>query len=484
MQPLSTSADAATRRHRPKTLTVFAAAFAAGAVLAYGVDRVVDVHVVRVEPQVESEPIFVALRSLPQGAPVTVWDVALKDWPKAMLPTTALRADSSFEGMVLRLPVREGQPLLSVQLVRDGAALPGTTVAALPAGATPVATPWVAAEPAAPAPAPTATTTPAAAPSERFVPATPAEPAVVSVPAAGADTVAPTPAAVTSGVDAAPPVTDEIGAAPASTVATTDTGSITDIDPVIASVTEPAIEQVPAAAETAAARVEEPTVVAVVESPATVDPTAVLGLGAGDATAAPVAEVAAAPGPLVAPVPSLPTTDIEQTLADFGRQAASTRESTDRIASVLDRSIAEPAPAPTASTPKHHLVIPERVALAADAAFTERPQPTPMAEPAPETTAGTTQPARSLAEGGGAPASVGGRQPQATNGGRKKPVSAASRRASSPAWQSASPKAAGMKPVQRSAAQPPAKPATKPQPTPAQGLSAWFQNLSGGSRQR
>ena len=40
-----------------------------------------DVRLAQAKPKVESEPIFVALRSLPQGAAVTVWDVALRDWP-------------------------------------------------------------------------------------------------------------------------------------------------------------------------------------------------------------------------------------------------------------------------------------------------------------------------------------------------------------------------------------------------------------------
>jgi len=65
--------------HRPRALTVFGAAFVAGAAAAFGVNRVLDVHLAQAKPQVESEPIFVALRSLPQGAPVTVWDVALRD---------------------------------------------------------------------------------------------------------------------------------------------------------------------------------------------------------------------------------------------------------------------------------------------------------------------------------------------------------------------------------------------------------------------
>jgi len=35
-----------------------------------------------------------------------------------MLPASALRASDSFEGFVLRHALREGQPLLAVQLVR------------------------------------------------------------------------------------------------------------------------------------------------------------------------------------------------------------------------------------------------------------------------------------------------------------------------------------------------------------------------------
>ena len=105
-----------TRSHRPRAVTVFAAAFVAGAAAAVGVNRTLDVRMAQSKPRVESEAIFVALRSLPQGSPVTVWDVALRDWPKAMMPATALRASDTFSGHVLKHPLREGQPLLSVQL--------------------------------------------------------------------------------------------------------------------------------------------------------------------------------------------------------------------------------------------------------------------------------------------------------------------------------------------------------------------------------
>lgn len=110
------------RSQRPKATTVFAAAFLAGAAAAVGLNRTLDVHLAQRQPRVESEPIFVALRSLPQGAPVTVWDVALRDWPKAMLPAAAMRPRDSFEGMVLKHPLREGQPVLSVQLAQAAAA--------------------------------------------------------------------------------------------------------------------------------------------------------------------------------------------------------------------------------------------------------------------------------------------------------------------------------------------------------------------------
>lgn len=132
------------KRHRPKALPVFLAAFVAGAAAAVGVNQALDVHLSQKKPQVESEPIFVALRSLPQGSPVTIWDVALHNWPRAMLPTTALRADDSFEGCVLRHPLREGQPLLSVQLLRAGQTaqselVPTETTFAPPTPAAPIA---------------------------------------------------------------------------------------------------------------------------------------------------------------------------------------------------------------------------------------------------------------------------------------------------------------------------------------------------------
>jgi len=131
------------RSHRPRATTVFLAAFIAGAAAAIGVNRVLDVQLAQRRPRIESEPIFVALRSLPPGSPVTVWDVALRDWPKAMLPAAAMRPHDSFEGMLLKHPLREGQPVLTVQLVKDTSVGAGRLVEGVAPGVTSPASPAV-----------------------------------------------------------------------------------------------------------------------------------------------------------------------------------------------------------------------------------------------------------------------------------------------------------------------------------------------------
>lgn len=208
----------AARSQRPKATTVFAAAFLAGAAAAVGLNRTLDVHLAQRQPRVESEPIFVALRSLPQGAPLTVWDVALRDWPKAMLPAAALRPRDSFEGMALKHSIREGQPILSVQLVK--VSTPGETQVAD-------------ASAAAAATAPSADTAPAEqtdlwAPAE--VPAAATQPTdSVSQTAPAPTTPAPT-APETTVVEAAAPIVLE-----PVVVATT---TATDIDTAIVPATD------------------------------------------------------------------------------------------------------------------------------------------------------------------------------------------------------------------------------------------------------
>jgi hypothetical protein len=110
--------------------TVFLAAFIAGGTAAVAVNRFVDVARTQAQPTVECEPIFVALRSLPAGSPVTVWDVKLHEWPKAMVPAAAMRPDESGrwcneeERLVAKVAIREGQPVLKHHL--DGVPIAAT----------------------------------------------------------------------------------------------------------------------------------------------------------------------------------------------------------------------------------------------------------------------------------------------------------------------------------------------------------------------
>lgn len=238
--------------HRPKASTVFAAAFIAGAVAAFGVNRALDVHLAQSKPQVESEPIFVALRSLPQGSPVTVWDVALRDWPKAMLPTAAMRPSDSFDGQILKYPLREGQPLLAVQLVKTQAAADSQIVNA-PAQTFPVPQPpapaipqpdlWAPAEPPT-APAATSQAAPPAAPAEAVVvAATPVAGTPVETAAVEALEAEPVAAAATAEQSAETRPTGEPTVAVEQAVETSPEAPATE--PEIVSVVQPARDTPP-----------------------------------------------------------------------------------------------------------------------------------------------------------------------------------------------------------------------------------------------
>jgi len=312
-------------RHRPKALTVFAAAFVAGAAAAVGVNRVLDVHLAQAKPQLECEPIFVALRALPQGVPVTVWDVALRDWPKAMMPAEALRAHDSFEGSTLRYPLREGQPLLAFQLVRSepprGEPAEEVFVAPVP-------------RPADAQPAPQDDLWTAVGPAARPVmpAATPATTADVDPPAV--PPVAP-PAVLDVAADApTPPIA---APAPAPAVAAAAAEATADVD-------EPAdVTSAEAAAETVSIPAPAPAPAPVdVPSDQTVSDTAT------DEAAAPT--LAAGAKPPVAEPPVDPLT----------------------LPSVVNQ---EPTAAPVAPTPPpiRYLVVPERIALQADTSFAPPP---------------------------------------------------------------------------------------------------------------
>jgi len=332
MPAATTTTDSKSARHRPKSYTVFAAAFLAGAAAAVGVNRVLDVQVAQRRPQVECEPIFVALRPLPQGSPVTVWDVALKDWPKAMLPTSALRAGDAFEGYVLKHAIREGQPLLAVQLIRsagdDGQA---ATEAFVPAVA---------------APAPQ--TAAASASADLWTPAEPASAQPASPPA-----------------DPSPESTVAEAVEPPSTV--------------VAAEETPAPEQNTDAAGVASPQSPEPTVAVTPETTA------------ADVAATPTD----VPTPVAPSLAAQPTVaDGMKGVEDDVCEAVATDVSSMPSVMAAPTTSGSVPQRPASNDAGRFLVVPERIALQADTSFTTpRPQPPgppPTARSAPQARPRTT----------------------------------------------------------------------------------------------
>ena len=414
MRPASPDTPS-TRSHKPRAFTVFAAAFVAGAAAAVGVNSLLDVRLAQAKPRVESEPIFVALRSLPQGAPVTVWDVALRDWPRAMVPTSALRASDAFSGLVLKHPLREGQPLLSIQLLEADATTPSspppvTTISAATTPATgrvPDADLWAPAAPAAVSAAATTEQRPQAEPQPVAPGPRGAEQSAGSVAVTDVAVTAPVTPTMTAATAASPAVSP--AAPPADAVATT----ARDAEPTAAVPVIPDMPQVaPEAAVAAATPTDEAFTDEILEAmAATTAPQAEAFVAQPDEAVIAAPAVAASPsdrGPSqepeaerpVAAAADAPAADVvtasptptlaDPPLASIG--GAPTVADSGAFKSVMRPTTADAAPAAVPAPPRvaRYLVVPENIALQADASFAAVRQPAP--QPAPRSGGTGVQP--------------------------------------------------------------------------------------------
>ena len=326
------------RSHGPKAVTVFAAAFVAGAAVAFCLNRALDIHLAQAKPQVESEPIFVALRGLPQGAQVTVWDVGLRDWPKAMVPGTAMRPNDSLEGLIVRHPLREGQPVLSVQLGRAATGGGEQLASVIPLERPPVAasTPLPAYDIWSEEKAPVTIASPAPeAPRQRSADAPPA-----------AESVAAVPAAVPSNPPAVPP----------------------------------AVESNPVATVTPPAAIPESTLAEAPEAPQTPTVAEPAYVAPAEAVVPQVVSVLPAESP-VATEESLPVASPPVASLSVSKEPATLTETASPAATVAEAA-RKPAFQPSTKRPifNRYLVVPERIAMQADA-MTERPAVVPAEVP-------------------------------------------------------------------------------------------------------
>jgi hypothetical protein len=335
------------------------------------------------KPRVESEAIFVALRSLPQGSPVTVWDVALRDWPKAMMPATALRANDTFSGHVLKHPLREGQPLLSIQLTPSGeGGQPSANPSAFPppAAYTQSSTPVVPTttgdlwSPAVPVETPSQPPVPQAAPETVSQPASPPVMQVAVLPPQAI--ASPTVAAVTptpvSEIVEQPAVTTEPSPLEPTTSAAVVDQAVTDAAtaPTTSTATQEAAMPTANAIPTATAT---PTDISI--TPAT-EPVATAPIASEEEYASETAAVPELAAPELAAV--APQSDVAQPAATVEASdspappVALIPPSAPVQSTVSQPTLAAPLPHPR---PLHsrYLVVPESIAVQADASFAARP---------------------------------------------------------------------------------------------------------------
>jgi hypothetical protein len=462
---------APTRRHRPRAATVFIAAFVAGAAAAVGINRVLDVHLAQAKPQVECEPIFVALRSLPQGVPVTVWDVALRDWPKAMMPTAAVRVNDTFAGCLLKHPLREGQPLLTVQLLPP--AEPVEPLGIEPNGEGPDAeetfvppVPATAAIPPAAAPQPEQAATPTmppVAPPEAAMASTATEPTEADAMEAGAGSneAVSSPDAVTGLAEALPA---EIG--PASTEAGDSLVAAEAAEP--AAMKPIAVEPVAAeSAATAAVIAAQPASMPSSSEPAPVPAAADHRVAAPDVTQPAVVAVRQEPTPAAEPAESVSpfATATAPQPAAIGPQLLGRRPEGFAPLDVPSRHAPDIASLPsvmarneeTATVEQsepgdssvRYLVVPERIAQQADTSFTMPTAPA-VATAAPEQRPTAAQePSTVQQPAAGQPvARKSGGQPGMNRGPSRSPNRTATSRSPAP-----KPQATQAKPTDRAAAE-------------------------------
>ena len=265
---------------------------------------------------------------------MTVWDVALRDWPKAMMPASALRASDTFSGHVLKHPLREGQPLLSIQLAPTGqGAQPAAepTTFPPPAAYTNASTPvvpraegdlWSPAEPVAAQ----------ATPSTQQLAPTAVSPAISPVAVQPVEATPPT-----TSIAIAPSIEPSLAAAPAATP--TQLPSQDTVSP-----------QEPSA----------PT------EPAPIEPTATVAAADGPAMATDTTEATPA-----AELVSTPSTVPQPQAGPEGTAA------TDAAPPPAPLAAVPPTPPAPVNIPRpthlRYLVVPESIATQADASFAARP---------------------------------------------------------------------------------------------------------------
>jgi len=113
---------------RPKSILLLVLALACGLVAAIGINQVMANR--SQEPGVahgEMEPIFIALRDVGLGDPITPEVLKLEDWPKSKIPSGALVRLEDIDGRRARTKFFAGEPIIDAKLFAKGEQGSGAT---------------------------------------------------------------------------------------------------------------------------------------------------------------------------------------------------------------------------------------------------------------------------------------------------------------------------------------------------------------------
>lgn len=103
---------------RPKSFILLALALGCGLIASIGISQVLDGN--NRPAAVETAPIYVALKNVNVGDPITEKMVALEEWPKDKVPIGAVTKWQDLEDRRPRTNIYQGEPLLDNKLLAKG----------------------------------------------------------------------------------------------------------------------------------------------------------------------------------------------------------------------------------------------------------------------------------------------------------------------------------------------------------------------------
>lgn len=103
---------------RPKSFILLALALGCGLIASIGISQVLDGK--NRPAAVETAPIYVALKNVNVGDPITEKMVALEEWPKDKVPLGAVTKWEDLEDRRPRTNIYQGEPLLDNKLLAKG----------------------------------------------------------------------------------------------------------------------------------------------------------------------------------------------------------------------------------------------------------------------------------------------------------------------------------------------------------------------------